>query len=47
MTHPIYLDYAATTPMAPKVALAMLQCLTFEGDIATPASLQYSLGERE
>ncbi|RIZ67388.1 MAG: aminotransferase class V-fold PLP-dependent enzyme [Methylococcales bacterium] len=46
MTHPIYLDYAATTPMAPEVALAMAQCLTLEGDFANPASLQHSLGER-
>ena len=44
MTHPIYLDYAATTPMAPEVALAMAQCLTLEGDFATPASLQHSIG---
>ena len=46
MTHPLYLDYAATTPMAPEVALAMAQCLTQEGDFANPASLQHSLGER-
>ncbi len=46
MTHPLYLDYAATTPMAPEVALAMAQCLTLEGDFANPASLQHSLGER-
>ena len=46
MIHPLYLDYAATTPMAPEVALAMAQCLTEEGDFANPASLQHSLGER-
>ncbi len=47
MTHPIYLDYAATTPMAPEVALAIAQCLTLEGDFANPASLQHSLGALE
>ena len=42
----IYLDYAATTPMAPKVAAAMAKCLTLEGDFANPASLQHSFGDR-
>ena len=46
MNHPIYLDYAATTPMAPEVALAMAECLTLEGDFANPASLQHIFGER-
>jgi cysteine desulfurase len=46
MNNPIYLDYAATTPMAPEVALAMTECLTLEGDFANPASLQHSFGER-
>ena len=46
MNHPIYLDYAATTPMATEVALAMAECLTLEGDFANPASLQHSFGER-
>jgi cysteine desulfurase len=42
----IYLDYAATTPMAPEAATAMALCLTHEGDFANPASLQHSFGER-
>lgn len=42
----IYLDYAATTPMAPEAAKAMALCLTYEGDFANPASLQHSFGER-
>ncbi len=46
MNHPIYLDYAATTPMAPEVALAMAECLTLEGEFANPASLQHIFGER-
>jgi cysteine desulfurase len=35
---PIYLDYAATTPVDPAVAQAMSECLTFEGDFANPSS---------
>jgi len=46
MNQPIYLDYAATTPMAPEVALAMAECLTLEGEFANPASLQHKFGER-
>ena len=46
MNQPMYLDYAATTPMATEVALAMAECLTLEGDFANPASLQHSFGER-
>ena len=42
----IYLDYAATTPMAPEAAAAMGKCLTLEGDFANPASLQHGFGER-
>ena len=35
---PIYLDYAATTPVDPAVAQAMSECLTAEGDFANPSS---------
>lgn len=35
----IYLDYAATTPVDPRVAQAMLACLTMEGQFGNPASL--------
>ena len=39
MTHPeIYLDYAATTPVDPRVIEAMTECLGPEGDSANPSS---------
>ena len=38
MTLPIYLDYAATTPVDPRVAEKMLQFLTFTGSFGNPAS---------
>lgn len=41
---PIYLDYAATTPVAPEVAAKMMQCLTLEGNFANPASRSHLLG---
>ncbi|MBU2887316.1 aminotransferase class V-fold PLP-dependent enzyme [Gilvimarinus agarilyticus] len=44
--NPIYLDYAATTPVAPKVAEAMAQCLTEEGNFANPASRSHVYGWR-
>jgi cysteine desulfurase len=37
-TAPLYLDYAATTPVDPRVAQAMSGCLTLEGDFGNPAS---------
>jgi len=39
MTKPIYLDYAATTPVDPRVAKAMHACLLQEGIFGNPASL--------
>jgi cysteine desulfurase len=42
---PIYLDYAATTPMAPEAVQAMLPYLTKTGLFANPASIQHGLGE--
>ncbi|WP_369809125.1 hypothetical protein [Oceanicoccus sp. KOV_DT_Chl] len=37
MQQPIYLDYAATTPVDPQVAAAMSRCLTMDGFFANPA----------
>lgn len=36
---PIYLDYAATTPVDPRVADSMQLCLTMDGVFGNPASL--------
>lgn len=41
---PIYLDYAATTPVAPEVAEAMASCLTLDGTFANPASRSHRYG---
>ena len=35
---PIYLDYAATTPVDPQVAAAMSECLTASGAFGNPSS---------
>jgi cysteine desulfurase len=43
---PIYLDYAATTPMDPRVAEAMAQCLTVYGNYGNPASRSHVFGWR-
>lgn len=44
---PIYLDYAATTPVDPRVAEKMFACLTQDGVFGNPASLhQYGLDAR-
>lgn len=40
----MYLDYAATTPVAPEVAALMAQCLTLEGTFANPASRSHVYG---
>ncbi len=44
MKLPIYLDYAATTPVLPEVAELMLGCLTFDGNFGNPASRSHSYG---
>lgn len=44
MNKPIYLDYAATTPVDPRVAKAMCDCLTLDGNFANPASRSHMYG---
>jgi cysteine desulfurase len=44
MKLPIYLDYAATTPVDPTVAEAMMQCLTMDGTFGNPASRSHRFG---
>ena len=44
MKQPIYLDYAATTPVDPRVAEAMANCLTLQGVFANPASRSHVYG---
>ncbi len=41
---PIYLDYSATTPVDPRVAEKMAECLTIEGNFGNPASRSHSFG---
>ena len=43
---PIYLDYLATTPVDPRVAQAMIDCLTKEGNFGNPASRSHLFGWR-
>lgn len=44
VTTPVYLDYAATTPVDPRVAEVMGKCLTLEGNFGNPASRSYRFG---
>lgn len=44
MNQPIYLDYAATTPVDPQVAEKMVACLTMDGNFANPASRSHVYG---
>jgi len=46
MTDPVYLDYAATTPVDPIVAQAMTACLEFGGNFGNPASRSHVYGWR-
>ena len=41
---PIYLDYSATTPIDPRVAEKMAECLTIEGNFGNPASRSHAFG---
>lgn len=41
---PIYLDYSATTPVDPRVAKKMIECLEKEGNFGNPASRSHRFG---
>jgi cysteine desulfurase len=41
---PIYFDYLATTPVDPRVAGAMAECLTLDGTFGNPASRSHRYG---
>jgi cysteine desulfurase len=38
VSRPVYLDHAATTPVDPRVAAVMAQCLSGQGEFGNPAS---------
>ncbi|AOA57047.1 cysteine desulfurase family protein [Acinetobacter larvae] len=44
MNQPIYLDYAATTPILTEVSTEMIRCLHIDGDFANPASRSHQYG---
>lgn len=44
MKLPIYLDYAATTPVDTRVANRMARYLTFDGEFGNPASINHQYG---
>ncbi len=44
MKLPVYLDYSATTPIDPRVAEKMCECLTLDGDFGNPASRSHAFG---
>ena len=46
MRLPVYLDYFATTPVDPRVAARMMECLTLEGNFGNPASRSHVYGWR-
>jgi cysteine desulfurase len=46
MQKPIYLDYAATTPVDAQVAELMQNYLTLDGDFGNPSSLTHQFGMR-
>lgn len=46
MKLPIYLDYSATTPVDPRVAQKMAECLTTDGNFGNPASRSHVFGWR-
>lgn len=46
MKQPVYCDYAATTPMDPRVADVLNKALTLDGDFGNPASTSHIYGQR-
>ena len=46
VSQPVYLDYAATTPVDPAVANAMFACLTEGGDFGNASSATHVFGQR-
>lgn len=46
MNAPVYLDYAATTPVDAGVAAQMARCLTIEGTFGNPGSSSHEYGDR-
>jgi len=44
MKLPIYFDYSATTPVDPRVAELMVECLTPQGNFGNPASRSHLFG---
>ena len=44
MQKPIYFDYLATTPVDPRVAQKMVDCLSIEGNFGNPASRSHLYG---
>lgn len=46
MKLPIYMDYSATTPVDPRVAEKLCECLVMEGNFGNPASRSHPYGWR-
>jgi len=44
MQVPIYLDYSSTTPVDPRVAEKMMECLSLDGNFGNPASRSHVFG---
>src|SRR5665213_2741128 len=45
MHRPVYLDHAATTPVDPRVAARMAQCLAADGEFGNPGSSSHDYGD--